>query len=154
MVLLTWISEIFLYLQKMSFENEVTELKSQTASYREQVCALQSQVTSLSNQNTVMSQHNAKLQGENARLQVENTTLQSQSASLIAQNSALQSTATQMDAEKDKVCVQEEWLSSFNLLLYLWDRILNADLFLSGKEICRVSVYIISDHTKLSGLNE
>ncbi|KAK8405973.1 hypothetical protein O3P69_006998 [Scylla paramamosain] len=88
---------------KVSLENEITELKSQTASYREQVCALQSQVTSLSNQNTVMSQHNAKLQGENARLQVENTTLQSQSASLIAQNSALQSTATQMDAEKDKV---------------------------------------------------
>lgn len=50
-----------------------------------------------------MSQHNAKLQGENARLQVENTTLQSQSASLIAQNSALQSTATQSDAERDKV---------------------------------------------------
>ncbi|XP_050690799.1 girdin-like, partial [Eriocheir sinensis] len=89
--------------EKVSLENEITELKSQTASYREQVCALQSQVTSLSNQNTVMSQHNAKLQGENARLQVENTTLQSQSASLIAQNSALQSTATQMDAEKDKV---------------------------------------------------
>ncbi|XP_071537129.1 uncharacterized protein Girdin isoform X2 [Panulirus ornatus] len=89
--------------EKGSLDNEISELKSQTASYREQVCALQSQVTSLSNQNTVMSQHNAKLQGENARLQVENTTLQSQSASLIAQNSALQSTATQSDAERDKV---------------------------------------------------
>ncbi|XP_068240760.1 girdin isoform X2 [Palaemon carinicauda] len=89
--------------ERASLDSEITELKSQTASYREQVCALQSQVTSLSNQNTVMSQHNATLQGENARLQVENTTLQSQSASLIAQNSALQSTATQSDAEKEKV---------------------------------------------------
>nr|XP_045601739.1 girdin-like isoform X2 [Procambarus clarkii] len=89
--------------EKGSLESEIMELKSQTASYRDQVCALQSQVTSLSNQNTVMSQHNAKLQGENARLQVENTTLQSQSASLIAQNSALQSSATQSDAEKEKV---------------------------------------------------
>ncbi|KAK3851153.1 hypothetical protein Pcinc_042174 [Petrolisthes cinctipes] len=88
--------------EKVSLENETSELKTQTASYREQVCALQSQVTSLSNQNTVMSQHNARLQGDNAKLQVENTTLQSQSASLIAQNSALQSTATQMHEEKDK----------------------------------------------------
>ncbi|XP_069946273.1 girdin isoform X2 [Cherax quadricarinatus] len=89
--------------EKGSLESEISELKCQTASYRDQVCALQSQVTSLSNQNTVMSQHNAKLQGENARLQVENTTLQSQSASLIAQNSALQSSATQSDAEREKV---------------------------------------------------
>ncbi|XP_076028597.1 protein girdin isoform X5 [Oratosquilla oratoria] len=89
--------------EKDSVESEISVLKSQTASYREQVCALQSQVTSLSNQNTVISQHNAKLQGENARLQVENTTLQSQSASLIAQNSSHQTTATQSEAERDKL---------------------------------------------------